>query len=174
MPKRERTVLEIAQSKPMRAEHFEQAFLVQRLALLESRWPELSLGYAIPNGGLRSKAQAGKLKAEGVRPSVPDYCLPVPRWPFHGLYVEMKAIGKYAGPEQRKFQARLIEQGYAVVECQGDEAAERIVVNYLKLNQWEEAKDVTTKRAMREWLAAAVAGGQGRAIVRWPVLGEGP
>jgi hypothetical protein len=131
-----RTVLEIAQAVQHRTEHVEQSFLMQRLAVMEGRHPELRLGYAVPNGGWRSKAQGGKLKAEGVRASVPDYVLPVPRWPFHGLYIEMKQLRKYGSPEQREFQRRLYWQGYAVFECQGEEAAFPVVMGYLALETW--------------------------------------
>lgn len=40
---------------------------------------QLSLMFAIPNGGLRHKATAGNLKAEGVKAGVPDIMLPVPQ-----------------------------------------------------------------------------------------------
>ena len=131
--KSERTVLEIAQAALVRSEHVEQSFLIQRLELAAARWPELELLYAVPNGGLRSKAQAGKLKAEGVKRSVPDLVLPVPRWPFHGLYVEMKKMGEHSTPAQREFQRRLSEQGYAVVECQGEEAGFTVFMGYLSI-----------------------------------------
>ena len=37
--------------------------------------------WAVPNGGLRSKAEAGRLKKEGVKSGVPDLCLI-----YDGLY----------------------------------------------------------------------------------------
>lgn len=68
--------------------------------------PELRWLHAIPNGGYRDKATAGKLKAEGVKRGVSDIFLPLPmRGPivggsyqgqelqthlYCGLYVEMK------------------------------------------------------------------------------------
>lgn len=52
--------------------------------------PELARLFAIPNGGQRDKITAGKLKAEGVKPGVPDIFLPVPRHVWAGLFVEMK------------------------------------------------------------------------------------
>jgi len=45
--------------------------------------PGLALMHAIPNGGLRSKATAGKLKAEGVKSGVLDTFLP---WPAKYKY----------------------------------------------------------------------------------------
>lgn len=52
--------------------------------------PELHRLFAIPNGGQRDKITAGKLKAEGVKPGVPDILLPVCRGVWAGLFVEMK------------------------------------------------------------------------------------
>lgn len=37
--------------------------------------PELSMLYAVPNGGRRDKAEAAHLKRQGVRAGVPDLCL---------------------------------------------------------------------------------------------------
>ena len=42
----------------------------------EAYYPELRLLYAIPNGGHRHKAMSAELKAEGVKPGVPNLCLP--------------------------------------------------------------------------------------------------
>ena len=41
--------------------------------------PELSMLYAVPNGGRRDKAEAAHLKRQGVRAGVPDLCLAVPK-----------------------------------------------------------------------------------------------
>ena len=46
------------------------------------QWPEYrGLLFAVPNGGARSKATAGKLKAEGVVAGVADLILLVPGTP---------------------------------------------------------------------------------------------
>lgn len=78
--------------------------------------PELSLMYAIPNGGLRHKAVAAKLKREGVKPGVPDICLPLPcRGRFHGLYLELKTPKGKLSDEQRDWLAALSSRGYKTV-----------------------------------------------------------
>ncbi|MFW6345235.1 MAG: VRR-NUC domain-containing protein [Halomonas sp.] len=46
---------------------------------------------AIPNGGLRHHATAGKLKAEGAKAGVSDLQLPLARRGHVGLWIEMKA-----------------------------------------------------------------------------------
>jgi hypothetical protein len=119
-------------------EHVEQSMLIQRLAVQEGKYPELELIYAVPNGGYRSARTAKLMKAEGVKRSVPDLVLPVPRWPFHGMYVEMKRIGWDATDAQLAYHARLREQGYCVVVAEGEVAAYPVVMEYLQLQHYDE------------------------------------
>lgn len=93
------------------------------------RYPELRLMFHVPNGGGRSKAEAGRFKAEGVKAGVPDLFLPVPRGKYHGMFIEMKRrMGGRLSPEQKVWIAELNERGYhAVVACGWDEAS-----NYIK------------------------------------------
>ena len=56
----------------------------------ESRYPELSLMYAIPNGGSRHVIEAANLKRQGVKAGVFDVCLPVAKGVYHGMYLELK------------------------------------------------------------------------------------
>jgi hypothetical protein len=64
-------------------EHEEQRELVR---WFRQTWPGVRI-FAIPNGGQRSIATAGRLKAEGVSSGVPD--LFIPAWM---LWVEMKRV----------------------------------------------------------------------------------
>lgn len=119
------SLLDIARRKSVPDEHTEQVWLIQRLALLEGRIPELALVFAIPNfSGRLGKVppiaavrQAQKLKAEGRKPGVPDLCWPVARGRFHGLYVEMKRIGESPRPEQLTWHDDLRAQGYPAWSC---------------------------------------------------------
>ena len=72
------------------SEHDEQSAIFEWAALMQGAYPELGLLFAIPNGGKRDKATAGKLKAEGVKAGVPDMCLPVSNGKYHGLFIELK------------------------------------------------------------------------------------
>jgi hypothetical protein len=75
--------------------------------------------FAIPNGGARSPATAGRLKAEGVSSGVPDLCIPA--WK---LWVEMKRTkGGSVSPEQKDWIKYLEDVGYCVKVCKGAEAA---------------------------------------------------
>lgn len=91
----------------------------------------LRLLFAIPNGGERNKIVAAKLKAEGVKPGVPDLCLPVACGQFHGLYVELKKPGGSASDNQRTWAGYLAAQGYAVSLCVGWREAAAALVAYL-------------------------------------------
>ncbi len=97
-------------------EHAEQAALLYWVRLHEARYPELRWLYAVPNGRGRSKAEAGKLKAEGVKRGVPDLALDVARGGYHGLRIEMKAPGKLRSlsHDQRMWHNHLLLEGYAI------------------------------------------------------------
>lgn len=75
--------------------------------------------FAIPNGGARSIATAGRLKAEGVSSGVPDLFIPAWR-----LWVEMKRTkGGSVSAEQKDWLKYLEEVGYCVKLCKGAEDA---------------------------------------------------
>ncbi len=103
-------------------------------ALWQSRkYPELELMYHIPNGGGRSKAEAGRFKAMGVKAGVPDIFLSCARGGYHGMYIELKRVrGGRVEPAQRRWLELLAEQGYYCVVCRGMEAAVAEIVRYLE------------------------------------------
>mgnify|MGYP000943579219 FL=1 len=120
-------------------EHDEQAALFAWAAANEGRYPELALLFAIPNGGHRHPAVAAQLKAEGVRPGVPDVFLPAVRpgpdgrvW--GGLFVEMKRADHSNGPtsEQRLWLERLRNAGYMAAVAYGAAEAIAVIENYLR------------------------------------------
>jgi hypothetical protein len=111
-------------------EHDEQVAFIQWCKLNEARYPGLDLIFAIPNGGKRHPVVAMKLKAEGVRPGVPDLCLPVARQGFHGLYIEMKDKRGHVSPEQDEKIIRLCAEGYRAVVCMGWIVASMIISQY--------------------------------------------
>ena len=115
-----------------RTEHGEQSALVEACAWLENQRPELALLFAIPNGGERHPAVAARLKAEGVKPGVPDLFLPVARGGHHGLWIEMKAGRNRSTANQLAWAERLRGQGYRVEVCYGAEAALAVLVEYLQ------------------------------------------
>ena len=80
------------------SEHLEQTTLVN---ILRKKYP---LTFAIPNGGLRSKTTAAKLKREGVLKGIPDLMVVE-----LGLFIELKAVGGKLSPEQKKIIADINE-----------------------------------------------------------------
>ena len=88
---------------------------------IRRQWPELAL--------LHHK----HLKQQGVKPGVPDLCLPVPRGQYHGLYIEMKTESGHTSDEQEWWGERLQAQGYVWRVCHGWQAAVAVLEWYLQL-----------------------------------------
>lgn len=111
-------------------EHVEQAALVRWFDL---QYPALRGRLAaVPNGGDRHPAVAGKLKAEGVRKGYPDLQLLMPRGCYHGLIIELKRIkGGRVEPEQADWIDWLSGQGYMAVVCKGADQACETIKRYL-------------------------------------------
>lgn len=83
--------------------------------------------FHIPNGGHRKMSVAKTLKAEGVRPGVPD--LYVPAWK---LWIEMKrTTGGRLSPEQRDWINYLEGVGDSVIVAKGARDASRQVLEWL-------------------------------------------
>lgn len=97
--------------------------------------PELKLLFHIPNGGSRNKAEAARLKAQGVKAGVPDLFLPVPRGPYHGLWIEMKVGRNKPTKAQTEWITKLEAQGYACEVCYGWQKASIVIRSYLLLGE---------------------------------------
>jgi hypothetical protein len=57
------------------AQQSEHGIQVDIVNSLRAELPADCIVFAVPNGGGRSKAEAGRLKAEGVVPGIPDLCV---------------------------------------------------------------------------------------------------
>jgi len=119
----------------MQHEEAEQAALFEWAAYKTGQWPELAFMFHITNGGLRNKATAGRMKAVGVKPGVPDIFLPVTRGHYAGLFVEMKYGKNKPSPEQQQYLDLLEREGYAVAVCYGCEQAIEKITAYLRGTQ---------------------------------------
>lgn len=117
--------------KPTQYEAHEQEKLFNWAGFVMNQYPELKLLYHCPNGGSRNKIEAANMKRQGVKPGVPDLCLPVARGKYHGLYIEMKARDNKPSEIQKKWLLELKNQGYAVAVCYDWESASRFITNYL-------------------------------------------
>lgn len=118
------------------SEHSEQAALFDwanwqaNLGIEPLRWI-----YAIPNGGHRHKATAGRLKCEGVKSGVPDICLPYPAKEYHGLYIEMKVGKNKTTSEQNDYLEWLMGCGYLAEVAYGFDEAKIILCDYLGVSK---------------------------------------
>lgn len=98
--------------------------------------PEVLLLHAIPNGGLRSKSEAARMKAAGVKAGVPDLFLPVARNGCHGLYIELKRQkGGRVSPDQVAWMEALQKQGYCCALARGWKMAAEVICDYLGLDK---------------------------------------
>lgn len=114
-------------------EEVEQTCLFRWAAYSLGAYPELKLLHAIPNGGKRSKSEAARMKAAGVKAGVPDMFLPVARGGSHGLYIELKRIkGGRVSAEQLAWMEELTREGYTCAVCHGWEEARKVIQTYLK------------------------------------------
>lgn len=114
------------------SEHSEQVALFEWAAWQVNLGHEpLRWMFAIPNGEHRHEAVGARLKAEGVKPGVPDICLPWPAKGYHGLFVEMKIKPNVPSPEQYQYLAWLDAAGYLAVVAYGFDQAKVFLCDYL-------------------------------------------
>ena len=122
-------MLDIAQS-----EHDIQSTLIEWATWNSHRYPELSLLFAIPNGGIRDAITGKRLKEEGVKKGVPDLLLPIPKQNYHGLFIEMKRPKAKLSPVQKQWHDKLLEQGYQVKTCYSTNEASATIKEYLEID----------------------------------------
>lgn len=100
--------------------------------------PDLRWVHAIPNGGDRNTAVAGRLKAEGVKAGVWDVFIPVAKGPYHGCYIEFKKPKRrkehHGGltDEQWAFGIEMHRRNYLTVVCYTWEEALAATLAYLR------------------------------------------
>lgn len=119
-------------------EHDIQKGFIELVRLHEVRYPDLLLGHAIPNGGGRGKAQAGMLKAEGVRAGVWDWHLPTCGSssqydsPWRGLWIEFKSRTGRMSQLQDYFGKQMIGRDHVCVVARDFELAWSLTKDYLE------------------------------------------
>jgi hypothetical protein len=133
------------------SEHDEQVGLFSWAEAKSREHPELKLMFAIPNGSYfgndmvrignkqvpRRILQASKMRAEGVRAGVPDVAILIPRKPHHGLFIELKVGNNKPSEEQLWWLEMLNKAGYRAEWCVGQDAAKRIICEYLGIDDRE-------------------------------------
>lgn len=95
----------------------EHALQVQCVKWFRMRFPG-ALIYAIPNGGYRTKTTAGLMRAEGQTAGILDLHIPIARYGYHSMYVEMKNGKKgRLSDKQKEIIAKLESYGNKVAVC---------------------------------------------------------
>lgn len=119
-------------------ESAEQCAFFHWAAINSQTDPRLRLLFAVPNGGLRKKSTAERLKREGAKSGVPDIFFPVAIEPYHGLFIEMK-LEKYrtrknggCSDNQLKWISNLRDQNYFCQICYSWLDAAELICKYLK------------------------------------------
>ena len=86
----------------------------------------------VPNEAKRSVKVAAILKSEGMQPGIPDIFLAIPRVPYAGLWIELKAKQGKPSDAQKEYIGILHEQGYAAEICYGWDSARDVIQAYLE------------------------------------------
>ena len=129
-PRSKRTASKPA-GMPAPSEHDLQSLVFDRIHIMEARYPVLEVVFAVPNGGFRHITTGIALKAEGVRPGIPDICIPVPRGQYCGGWIEMKIPGEQPTDDQKKMARRLVALGHWHEVHWSDETAWPALCGYL-------------------------------------------
>lgn len=117
----------------MQKEELEQQTLFKWAKFAEVKYKELALMYHIPNEGKRSAVTGARMKAAGLRPGVPDICLPTAHGDYIGLYIEMKVRPNKPTENQKQWLRALREAGHFVAVCYTWEEAKDLIEEYLSL-----------------------------------------
>ena len=89
---------------------------------------------AVIVGGKNKFAQIAKLKKEGWQKGVPDLFIAVARGGKHGLWIELKDVGKTIkalSDEQNEYLEFLNDQGYEAIWCVGFDVAKAAIEVYM-------------------------------------------
>ena len=116
-------------------EHDIQSAFFSKCETLSLTYPEFNKIYAIPNGGLRNKIVARKLKKEGVKSGIPDVFVAVPRNGYHGLYIEFKCGKNKLTKNQAVWFEKLSECAYKCEVCYSSIDAINILFDYLNIER---------------------------------------
>ena len=114
-------------------EEIEQATLFRWASYAQMQNEELKLMYHIPNEGKRSAAMGARLKAEGLKPGVPDVCLPTAHGGYIGLYIEMKVKPNKPTEHQKQWLRDLRKAGHMTAVCYSWEEAKNLIEEYIRL-----------------------------------------
>ena len=115
------------------SEHTEQAAVITWARYNQTRYPALVWLHSSLNGIVIPAPPAVRariinhMKAEDMKPGVPDLFLPCARRGYHGLYIEMKTSKGALSPAQKDFLEYADAAGYLDKVCySADDAIEAL------------------------------------------------
>ena len=114
-------------------EENEQAALFRWASYAQTQYEELKLMYHVPNEGKRSSVTGARMKQAGLKPGVPDVCLPTAHGGYVGLYIEMKVKPNKPTENQKQWLRALREAGHFTAVCYTWEEAKNLIEEYLGL-----------------------------------------
>lgn len=122
-------------SSVKRRVHGEEALqraVFQWIFYSEIIYPILRYAIHVPNGGGRSRAEGGALKACGVRSGVPDILIPVRNGVYAGLALELKFGKNRTTEDQDRWLNALANAGYLVGVSYSVDKAIELISTFLK------------------------------------------
>ena len=114
-------------------EEIEQSTLFRWASYAQTQYEELKLMYHVPNEGKRSAVTGARMKQAGLKPGVPDVCLPTAHGGYVGLYIEMKVKPNKPTENQKQWLRALREAGHFTAVCYTWEEAKNLIEEYLGL-----------------------------------------
>jgi len=100
--------------------------------LQEGRYPALRWLVHCPNGGKRSKAEAGRLKSMGVKAGYPDLVINRSSGIWTGFAVELKSDTGRVSQDQQDWLEMFLDEGYLVVVIRSLDVFIEAALLYLK------------------------------------------
>lgn len=73
------------------------------------------------------------MKQAGMKPGVPDVCLPTAHGGYIGLYIEMKVKPNKLTENQKEWLRELRRAGHFTAVCYSFEEAQKLIEEYLSL-----------------------------------------
>lgn len=112
--------------------HLESQLQIVCVRWFKLQYPKLIIA-AIPNGGARSKAVGGIMKAEGMLKGFPDLVVCKPSGNYNALFIEMKQGKAKPKKEQKELLERLQGEGYKCAVAYSLDEFRNIITDYLKI-----------------------------------------
>jgi hypothetical protein len=107
----------------------EEQIQVQVAQYLDAKLPKGWRWHHTPNGSHRLKSVAAKLKAQGVKPGIPDVCILRPNG--SPIWLELKAFGGVLTVSQKEFMAWCAEAKQPFKVCRSVGEVEVFLKEYL-------------------------------------------